>query len=246
MGWDVGPPDFVGVGAQRSGTSWWFTLISGHPGVSRAPGSHKEVHFLDQFSAVGPPDDAARAYHDHFPRQPDRIAGEWTPRYMHDFWAPRLLESLAPRARVLVMLRDPIERYRSGLAHEAAKPDAPGAVFLAGDAFARGLYYRQLERILLHFDRSRLLVLQFEACLARPAAELARTYAFLGLEAPHRPPDNLTERVTLSPGTKMELGDSQRRGLVEAYREETSLLLDAYPEIDGELWRSMKEDARWG
>jgi len=45
-GWTTGPPDFVGVGAQRSGTSWWFNLISNHPKVKTTERSHKEKHFF--------------------------------------------------------------------------------------------------------------------------------------------------------------------------------------------------------
>ena len=43
-GWVVGPPDYVGVGTARAGTTWWDRLISAHPRVSRPPGTPKEVH----------------------------------------------------------------------------------------------------------------------------------------------------------------------------------------------------------
>src|SRR5439155_26836588 len=70
QGWPVGPPDFVGVGAQRCGTSWWHRLIVAHPGVSfvRRPYG-KELHFFDTLENHGvlAPEEIDR-YHLHFPR----------------------------------------------------------------------------------------------------------------------------------------------------------------------------------
>jgi hypothetical protein len=48
-GWTVAPPDFVGVGAQKAGTTWWYTLLSSHPGVHAPPGRRKELHYFDRF-----------------------------------------------------------------------------------------------------------------------------------------------------------------------------------------------------
>ena len=82
------PPDFVGVGAQKAGTSWWNALIEAHPDVHRQGGQPKELHFFDglweqPWSAA----DATR-YARYFPRPTGAIAGEWTPGYMIDFWTP--------------------------------------------------------------------------------------------------------------------------------------------------------------
>lgn len=237
-GWDTGPPDFVGVGAQRSGTSWWFRAVAAHDAVARAPGSHKEVHYFDRFWAGGETD--AAEYHAHFPRPPGSIVGEWTPRYMHDEWTPRLLRRLAADARILVMLRDPVERYLSGLLHEAGKGGTPSPLLVAADAFARGLYHQQLARLLAQFGAERVLVLQYEACLARPDAELRRTYAFLGLDPGPTLPADLAERVNQSPREKPHLGEERRAGLVDAYSADTARLLALYPTLDLELWPNMR------
>ena len=47
-GWHTGPPHYVGLGAQKAGTSWWDALIGRHPSVVRATGLPKELHFFDQ------------------------------------------------------------------------------------------------------------------------------------------------------------------------------------------------------
>ena len=57
-------------------------------------------------------------YWRYFPRPDGGVSGEWTPGYLIDFWTPELIARAAPDARVLVLLRDPLERFRSG-------PDPP-------------------------------------------------------------------------------------------------------------------------
>src|SRR5213595_3311651 len=55
-GWRTGPPDFVGVGAQRCGTSWWYRgTIRSHPQVVRIAKPGKELHYFDRFWGGEPP-----------------------------------------------------------------------------------------------------------------------------------------------------------------------------------------------
>ena len=48
-GWEAGPPDFVGVGTMRSGTSWWWYLLMQHPRFAKVNVRHKEIHFFDHY-----------------------------------------------------------------------------------------------------------------------------------------------------------------------------------------------------
>ena len=118
----AGPPDFVGIGAQKAGTTWWFDAICAHPDVYSRGEIHKERHFFGRYAVrpFGPADTSL--YHDWFPRPSDKLTGEWTPDYMHWPWVPPLLAEAAPRTRLLALLRDPIERFRSGLDHQRRDP----------------------------------------------------------------------------------------------------------------------------
>jgi len=74
-GWEVAPPDFVGVGAQRSGTTWWWWVLISHPLVGFKRGLHtKEVHFFDALQDVPEleAEDIDR-YHRWFPRLPGTV-----------------------------------------------------------------------------------------------------------------------------------------------------------------------------
>lgn len=235
-GWRTGPPDFVGVGAQRSGSTRWFKLIASHPGVVRSAGA-KELHYFDRFYLGGATAEDLTRYHDYFPRSGDLKTGEWTPLYMASPWIPRLLAASAPDARLLVLLRDPVERYVSALqlnARVASRRGAPLSRYAPLEAFVRGLYHAQLTRLLDHFDRSRVLVLQYERCTREPLGELRRTFEFLGLTETGFVPD-LQDHPQHQPD-KPTLASETRDAYARAYEDDVRSLLSAFPEIDVRLW----------
>jgi hypothetical protein len=245
-GWLIGPPDFVGVGAQRAGTKWWYGLICDHPGVQRA--AVKEWHFFDRYYETQFTSDDARAYHRRFPRPSGSLTGEWTPRYLHDFWTPPLLQRAAPDAKILVLLRDPLARYLSGLRHELASVKRAVKRYRrpyieamdANDALSRSLYCRQLARIFQSFDRSQVLVLQYERCVKAPALELRRTYEFLGLNDPDHVPTFIEERIGKSYSSvdaSQSLADAARSAILEDVTGLRALI----PEIELDLWPSCRD-----
>jgi hypothetical protein len=235
-GWRTGPPDFVGIGADRSGTTWWHSLISSHPQVSLAPGAQKEVHFFDPFWDGSFGEEDAGRYREHFPRAEGTIAGEWTPRYMYDVWAPALLARAAPDARLLVSLRDPLARYRSHLRTAIA---AEGRETFLGRpatlALSRSLYAYPLLRVLRHFPRQQLLVLQHERCVAGTAGELRRTFEFLELgDVDWMPPD--AERPINTGPPDIEVPSALEQDLDVTFAEDLRRLREIAPEIDPSLW----------
>jgi hypothetical protein len=238
-GWLTGPPDVVGVGAQRAGTTWWWRgAIRPHPGFVREAKPGKEVHYFDRFFDADVPADFASRYRRLSPRPEGAITGEWTPRYMHDFWALPLLFEAAPEARILVMLRDPVERYRSGIAREqrlAADDGVPLEIGIVGDAVYRSLYFRQVERLFELWGRERVLVLQYERCIADPLAEMQRTQRFLGLEPLTEMPKLLARHHKPTPD-KREMAPLLRAELVGRLAEDVARLAELCPEIDVSRW----------
>ena len=153
-------------------------------------------------------DEDVASYHALFPNEPGKITGEWTPRYMFDFWTPRLLQRAAPDAKILVLLRDPIERYRSGVPHQATFTPKRGDAAIAADAALRGCYATQLRRVLAHFDPEQVLVLQYERCALEPLEEYARTLRFLGVRddfVPRRLRGPAIRAEALAPGVDLSL-----------------------------------------
>lgn len=177
-------------------------------------GQAKELHYFNRFWQEAPPAGFADEYASLFPRPDGALAGEWTPRYMLDFWVPPLLREAAPAAKLLVILRDPVERYRSGVerAVRRSKGGAPIDLGRVSDALNRSLYGAQLRRVLDHFPREQVLVLQFERCRDETLAELGRTFEFLGLDPLGEVPAPMLERK--AGREKPELPDRWRAELV--------------------------------
>jgi hypothetical protein len=244
-GWTTGPPDYVGIGAQRCGTSWWYDSIRRYRGIQRSP-LGKEVHYFDRFWRGDEPDDIAAEYASLFPRRPGTIVGEWTPRYLADPMTIRLLRKAAPNARLLVMFRDPVDRYRSAVARLQRLAEERGervSLSQATEAVWRGFYFQQLRHVLDLFPREQVLVLQFERCASDPVKEMERTCQFLGLQ----PPDEPSERLLLHKEagiSKPELADSVAEELAERYREDSRRLAELCPEIDLSLWPSVSAPSR--
>jgi hypothetical protein len=241
--WRTGPPDFVGIGAQRSGSSWWYRFaIASHPGVAEENrGVVKERHYFDRFWDGDVPADFVERYHSFFPRPAGAISGEWTPRYMYDHWAVRLLREAAPEARLLVILRDPVERYRSAVAGGPRRM-AMGRVRVLEEiagAVSRGAYAGQLARVFDLFPREQVLVLQYERCVADPVAEMERTCRFLGLEPMSEPPEQLVRRNRPA-NRKPELSPEVRADLVAQLRYDVERLATLCPEIDVSLWPNFR------
>jgi len=230
----VGPPDFVGVGVQKAGTTWWYELVTSHPGVHRPPGIHKERHFFAPYAtkAFGP--DAVGRYHGWFPRPPGLTTGEWTPDYFAQPWVPSLLAEAAPTTRLLVMLRDPVERFRSGLAH-AALHAAVNLGAVVSEAVGRGFYAEPLRAFLTCFAPEQVLVLQYEHCVTDPAGQLARTFTFLGLDPAFRPA-HLRQPQSPTMGEKIVLDAEAKRRLVDLYRADVEATADLVGALDIGLW----------
>jgi hypothetical protein len=228
----TGPPGFVGIGAQKAGTTWWFDAICAHPDVYCRGDIHKERHFFGRYATrrFGPEECAL--YHDWFPRPPDSLTGEWTPDYIHCPWVPALLARAAPEARLLVLLRDPVERFRSGLAHHR-RDRGRLTVATCEEAVARGLYHDALRRWTGYFPPEQLLVLQYEHCMADPAGQLARTYRFLELEPFVH--EGIGNRVNVT-AEALHLEEDVRRRLVELYEPDVRALSQCLPDLDLSLW----------
>jgi hypothetical protein len=205
-------PDFLVIGAQRGGTTSLYYYLCAHPHVL-APLS-KEVHFFSRHWSRG-----VGWYRAHFPlraskagpRRTPRLTFEATPYYLsHPLAAARAAEVVAD-AKLLVLLRDPVQRAWSHYRHmvrlglepasfeeaiereperlagevERMRAD-PGYLGLNHQRYsylARGAYADHLEAWLRHFSPDRFLVLRSEALFTDPARGYRRVLAFLGLRA---------------------------------------------------------------
>lgn len=190
---------FVIAGAQKGGTTALFDYLGDYPDIALP--DEKELHFFDDENHDWAKPDYA-AYHDRFTDPAGRPCGEATPIYV--YW-PSSLERIAtynPAMKVIVVLRDPVQRAWSHWRMEYARGvethpfawcvregrqrlfDAePWGHHREFSYVERGFYGEQLERLYRLFPRRQVLVLTSDALRANPASSLAEVRAFLDLPA---------------------------------------------------------------
>lgn len=194
---------FLIAGVQKGGTTALFDYLSEEPGVSLS--QTKEAHFFDdEGQDWGHPDYGA--YHAQFPAFDGRPRGEATPIYL--YW-PRSLERIAaynPAMKLIVVLRDPVERAWSHWRMEYARgaemaPFAwcirqgrqrlfetePWGFHREFSYVERGFYGEQLERLFGLFPRDQALILRSDRLRGAPGPALSAVRGFLGLPAGPEP-----------------------------------------------------------
>lgn len=189
-------PDFLIVGAMRSGTTSLSQYLSEHPAVFIA--RSKELHFFDLNERF---ERGLEWYASNFASAPSGARlGEATQTYMY---LPNALDRIAtvlPGRRAIGILRDPadrayshywhnIERGREHLGFEdaiRAEPDrldgADVRTRLRYSYVDRGRYLRQLEDLERVFGAENVLVLLFEDLTRAPAAVFSRVCRFLSVD----------------------------------------------------------------
>ena len=177
-------PNFLVIGAPRSGTTWIELNLRQHSDVFFP--ERKELHFFDRDEnyARGMP------YYEAFFENTGtvRAVGEGTPDYLHIPKAAARIKEHLPEAKLIVSLRNPVERVYSrywnargkyeenaNLSFEQKLSDKPAFI-------AEGLYFQHLSRYLDLFDRSQLLILLFDDLKADSLAFLRQIYEFLDLD----------------------------------------------------------------
>ncbi len=184
-------PAWLGIGAQRSGTTWFTDLLTQHPSVGLGTNGKKEQHLLHKVAdGVIPPSE----YLDLFPADGVR-RGDWTPQYLRHASAPAAAARWVPDAPILVLLRDPVERFRSAMRLAVTRQAASGRspwpypVPITVQTWT-GFYADQLAAWAAHVGRDRLVVMVYEEVRREAQAAVERVWRLLGLSpAPLRDVD---------------------------------------------------------
>ena len=238
-------PDFIIIGGKKCGTSSLYNYLAEHPNI--IPAFRKEVHFFD-----GAGERRTFLYRAYFPTRLSKrgavrergagfITGEATPYYLFHPLVPARVRSIVPRARLIAMLRNPVDRAYSHYHHEVRsgteKLSFEEAIEreterLSGEQermirdgdydslsrrrysyLSRGIYVDQLRNWKSHFPKEQLLILRSEDLFADPRMILERTLSFLDL-----PPLEREEYSKDNKGSYSDMDRSTRDYLVDYFK----------------------------
>lgn len=197
-------PDFVVIGAGKSGTTTLYRWLCEQPEVF--PLALKEPRFFSRDWHKG-----LEWYAELFaPCPEDQLVGEASTNYTDvqysDLAAARMAQVI-PDARLVYLLRHPVERLRSQYRHDwrRAAESAPleAAVQRAGNPYVgRSLYHRRLQPYIERFSRDQICVVRFEDLVSTEGPAWADVLSHLGLSGRPSPTDahNVTaDRPQVSP-----------------------------------------------
>src|SRR3954469_10916365 len=228
------PPDFFLIGAPKAGTSALHAALAGHSELFLSRVKEPKYYMCGDSpppAYKGPGDAHSKQewvwqrerYLALFDEAPDRmLCGEATPFYLYNRDARRRIAVDNPAAKLIAVLRDPVDRAYSNWMHlwmdglepcgdlveavrrEQHRIDAGWAPFWHYRNL--GMYGRQVADLLDHFPREQLLLLRYAELVKDPTATMAMVSAFLGVSAPEAgdvPPDNARVFVPHGPRTRV-------------------------------------------
>jgi Sulfotransferase domain len=237
-------PDFLIIGAQRCGTTSLQRYLIQHPCI--APAFRKEVHFFDKNLSKG-----TTWYREHFPSLLYKyyvttilrrrfMTGEASAAYIFYPHAPKRVLATVPRAKLIILLRNPVDRayshyqhevslkyetlpFDEAIARESERLHGEREKMLADQSYdsysyrhhsylSRGVYAEQLAIWMSLFSREQMLILQSEDFFARPASVFQKVLRFLDL-----PPWELSEYKPYNAREYSTMNAATRRRLIDYF-----------------------------
>lgn len=186
---------FLICGAQKGGTTALYDYLEGHPDICMA--DKKEVHYFDVDHFFNDQPDYSK-YHSFFkPKRTHKILGEATPIYMYWNDAPERIFEYNPQMKIIILLRNPIERAYShwnmerskGLdklpfwdAIKSEKERCRESLPFQQRVYSyidRGFYLKQLKRVWSFFPKESVLILKSDDLKNKPDVTIDSVCGFL-------------------------------------------------------------------
>lgn len=215
-------PDFAVIGAAKCGTTFFYHLLTKHPHVE--PAATKEIHYFDLLF-----DEGIEWYRRCFPTPQLKegrktITGEASPSYLFELRAPERMAAVAPQARLIALLRNPVDRaysayyhrFRSG--HRTQTFEETVRASLESDPrsnhLSQNVYVDYLQRWSSFYSDEQMLVVKSEDFFERPQETMKVVLDFLDLPDWEPGASDLSDRLNkggyeqkMDPATRQRLRD---------------------------------------
>ncbi len=177
---------FVGIGAQKCASTWIYDVLQDHPEVCLS--KEKEIDFFSYRYGYG-----YQWYERNWSHcDAGKLRGEVSPSYFCEPAVPSRLKAYAPDTKIILSLRDPVDRAISNHKHEVRSHNFRGddITFEAGlknnpNYVNQSRYGLHLANWLEHFSAERILILLLDDIIIDAAGSARSIYRFLGIDPEH-------------------------------------------------------------
>ena len=195
-------PNFLCIGAAKSGTTTLYEILKQHSNIFLP--SFKEPHFFDDDERFKK---GIEWYHNTYfsSINKEKLVGEFTPTYLSSpYSAKRIKSSLDIDVKLLVLLRNPVDRAYSHFLHtkrdqyedllfldalekenkrlSVAENSRDFLSNLRYSYIEQGKYFKHIKRYLQEFERGQIHIMIFEEFIKNPQEEVEKVLSFLGVE----------------------------------------------------------------
>lgn len=185
-------PNFLYIGPDKAGSTWIHRVLSWHPMIFMTP--VKDIYFFDRYYARG-----FKWYLKHFSGVKDELViGEVSHDYLYSLEACERIAENLPDVKLMVCLREPIERafssYLHLLKHGAIKCNFEEAIEKEPSLIEHGMYAEYLHRYIEIFGKKRICVAVFDELRQDPNGFAKGLFGYLGVNS-HDLPEELLSRT---------------------------------------------------
>ena len=175
--------DIFFVGPQKSATTWLYTLVKSSPDVFVT--ERKELGDLARTSLEQYEYDA---YLESFSGADDtQLAADFSPNYLHSPLALKRIKDLNPNAKIVIVLRNPIERMVSHIMHsirrEALSIEQLRAISTDDKHFRQSCYFDAAKGYIDEFGFSNVLFISFSDIKNNPHFVASKIFEFIGKQS---------------------------------------------------------------
>lgn len=189
--------DFIGIGAAKSGTTWVADMLNAHPDIYMS--EPKEVRYFNELNGIslkyaykdrmnknfGKPLSWYRKHFQHI--SSNKIKGEFTPSYIVDKKAPIMIKKYFPNVKLIVSLRNPIDRaysyyWQTKYMHRVEERTFEEALDKEALYIENGMYFKHIQYYLNYFNREQIMIVLFDDIVSNPESVIKKLYSFLGVD----------------------------------------------------------------
>jgi len=204
-------PNFMVIGAGKSGTTSLYEYLKSHPEVFMSPVKETNFFALEGVKMIDPKNDPAQMF--HYPwsitnydaycslfekAKSEKAIGEVSPMYLYSPKAALAIKEMLPDIKLIVILRQPVERLYSRYLHLARENRLPSADFKdalnrnniwwkRNDLVQEGMYGKHLNEYFKIFPKKQIKVFLYEQLVTDPRSVVEEIYNFIGVDPTYLP-----------------------------------------------------------